>query len=325
MNSSRYPFTRHPILSAFAVLAFLLFSPTGFSENRTRTTAPRIQFKEHTNGICSFKLQDYEFTKPIESAVVFGVSRIFETYKETFGFDYPEDFKVKVTIFADKDKFLSYQEAHIGQIISQSGYYSGYHMETVVWQNEDLKTMLAVLFHEASHMILRHNVPWCPGWVNEGMSVYFEGLNVIGKNKQVVLEPNRIAWCRHWVKKGFPQHNGHPILLKEYLDLNHEQWVEFREAQPNAAYTIGYSLVYYMMSFSETEKILKELLWDFKRRGLTADSVAVINTHYPGGLKKLEKVWTKWVPRARKYRPLRAMKKIKKENQEPNQTQQPDS
>lgn len=312
MNNLQTLFRKPPFASAFLILAALLLPAAVLGVTSTPAIQPEPAFKEYTSGICDFKLQGYEFTKPIESAVVFGVSRIFETYKETFGFDYPEDFKVKVTIFADQDEFLSYQKAQIGKVGSQAGYYSGRDIETVVWKNKDIKTMFSVLFHEASHMIMMHKVPWCPGWMNEGMSVYFEGLNVIGKNKRVVLEQNRIAWCRHWLNEGFPKYNGRPMSLKEYLSLDYDEWFKFRDQDANAAYTIGYSVAYYMMSSSETEKVLKQLLWEFRDRGRSADSLAVVNEHYPGGFEKLEKIWKKWVPRARKYRPLRALKKLKK-------------
>jgi hypothetical protein len=326
MSNLRHVFKKSPFATALPILALLILSSAALGTTPgSRSPKHTLGFKNRTSGICDFKLQGYEFTKPIESAVVFGVTQIFETYKDTFGFEYPEDFKVKVTIIADHDKFLSYQKAQAGKIISQGGYYSGEHMETVVWQNKDLKTMLGVLFHEASHMIMMHKVPWCPGWMNEGMSVYFEGFNVIGKNKRVVLNQNRISWCKHWVDKGFPKYNGHPITLKEYIGLNYDQWVELREQDANAAYTIGYVVVYYMMSSSQTEKVLKQLLWELRDRGPSANSIAVINKHYPGGFEKLERIWQRWVPRARKYRPLRALKKVKKTDPPSDSKQQPKS
>ena len=163
--------------------------------------------------------------------------------------------------------------------------------------------MVGLVFHEANHMILRHNIPWCPDWVNEGLSGYFDGLNVFGKNKRVFLQSNRSKWCKYWLKKGFP------IKLDEYISLDHDEWMRFRKKDMNAAYTIGYSLVYFMMSRSNTEKVLKELLWEFKKEGKKADSIKVINENYPGGFAKFEKQWRQWIPKARPYRPLRALRK----------------
>ena len=261
------------------------------------------------SGICKFNLHDYELAKHVERAIVFGVSRIVDTYKETFGFDYPDNFKVKVTIFGDKDKFLKYQKKQLGTIISGTGYYSGRYRETVVLnekntkKTKDEKEMVRTVFHEANHLILRYHIPWVPSWVNEGLSEYFDGLNVFGENRRVYLQKNRSYWCKRWLKKGFP------IKLDKYLSLSYDEWMSFRKRDSNAAYTIGYSLVYFMMSRQSTEKVLKELLWEFKKHGKNASSVQIINEHYPGGFEKLERNWRKWIPRARPYRPLRALRK----------------
>jgi len=275
----------------------------------TISTAAAGEFVSFESGICKFNLYDYELTTHVERAIVFGVSRIVDTYKETFGFDYPDNFKVKVTIFGDKDEFLKYQKKQAGKIISETGYYDGACHETVVLQEKntkktkDAKEMVGVLFHEANHLILTYHIPWCPSWLNEGLSEYFEGLNVFGENSRVYLQDNRSKWCKYWLKKGFP------IELERYIMLSHDEWMRFRKAEPNAAYTIGYSLVYFMMSRESTEKVLRELLWEFKKHGQNADSIQTINNHYPGGFEKLERNWRKWIPRARPYRPLRALRK----------------
>lgn len=266
-------------------------------------------FKSYESGICTFNLQGCELTPPVERGIVFGISLILDTYKETFGFYYPDDYKVKVTIFTDKSKFLEYQKKQIGSIGSNSGYYSGQYRETVaLWKTyskktKDAKKMVGLVFHEANHMILRHNIPWCPDWVNEGLSEYFDGLNVFGKNKRVFLNSNQSKWCKYWLKEGFP------IKLEEYISLDHDGWMKFRKKDMNAAYAIGYSLVYFLMSRSNTEKVLKELLWEFKKEGKKADSIKVINENYPGGFAKFEKQWRQWIPKARPYRPLRALRK----------------
>ena len=71
-----------------------------------------------------------------------------------------------------------------------------------------------------------------------------------------------------------------------------------------------------MMSRESTEDVLKELLWEFRRYGLEADSVKIINEKYPGGLEKLERNWKKWIPKARPYRPLRALRKQEEKSKE---------
>ena len=262
-------------------------------------------------GDCIFNLYGYELTTPIENAILFGVGKILDTYKNTFGFPYPDDFKVKVTIISSKEEFEDYQKKHVGKVISQTGYYSGAERETVVWKNESTKEMLAVLFHEASHMILSRQIPWVPMWLSEGLAEYFEGLNVIGEKKRVNLQENRHSWIKAWAQERFP------IEIDTYIDLTHDQWQEFFKKEPNASYTIGYSLVYYMMSSSRTQQILKRVLWQIQMFGPQADSAQTIEDYYPGGFERFEKHWRSWIPRARKYRALRALKdKTKNPKQE---------
>jgi len=289
----------------------------------TASYASAGDVKSFDSGICKFNLHDYELTPHVERAIVFGVSRILDTYKDTFGFSFPDDFKVKVTIFGDEEEFLKYQKEQLGLIISEMGYYSGKYRETVVLQKkntkrtEDAKQMVAVVFHEANHLILRHSIPSCPMWANEGLSEYFDGLNVFGKNRRVYLQENRSQWCKYWLEKGFP------IELDKYLSLSYDDWTTFKNKDANAAYTIGYSLVYFMMSRSDTEKILKELLWGFKRTGEDTDSIKIINDYYPGGFEKLQRSWREWIPKARSYRPLRALREEAEKEKEGSPIEEP--
>ncbi|MHC4911486.1 MAG: hypothetical protein ACYTE5_00585 [Planctomycetota bacterium] len=273
-------------------------------------TARAGKLKSYESGVCRFNLHNCKLTKPVERAIVFGVSRIIDTYKDTFGFPWPDDFKVTITIFADKDNFMEYQQERTGSITSETAYYSGRYREAVVFwktytkKTKDAKTMVGLVFHEANHLILRYHIPWVPKWVNEGFSEYFEGLNVFGENRRVYLHENHHRWIKRWARASFP------VELDEYLNLTRSEWLKLNDKVRycNAAYTMGYSLVYFMMSRSKTEKILKELLWDFKRQGRKSNSIAIIDKHYPGGLEKFERQWRKWIPKARPYRPLRSLR-----------------
>ncbi len=273
-------------------------------------------FNSFDSGICRFNLQDYELPKQFERAIVFGVERIFDTYKDTFGFTYPDDFKVTVTIFSDKDKFHQYQTNQIGRVISESGYFAPKYRETVVIINENAEDMLAeskrmvgAVYHESSHMILMEQLPSCPTWLNEGLAEYFKGLNVIGENRRIYLDENQGKWLRYWTRKGFP------ITLEKYVSMSYDQWMTFRSRDTNAAYTVGYSLVYFLTSSQKTENVLKELLWDFKKNGKNANSLKTIDDSFPGGFERLEKLWLKWIPEARPYRPLHALRAEAQKNQ----------
>ena len=305
------------LINKAAVLAGLIILFPAISSGY----AADIKFKTYQNGICEFRLYDYELPNHFERAIVLGCSVLRDTYQNTFGFKFPKNFKVKLVIFGNKEKFLEYQQATIGTIISESGYYAGKLRETVVVINKkakdmqkETKRMVGVTFHEASHMLLRYHIPWCPVWANEGLAEYFEGMNVFGENRNIRIQKNRMKWCIYWTRNGFP------IDLQKYIMLKHDEWMAFRKQDSNAAYTIGYSLVYFLMSSKETEGVLKELLWEFKRQRKKTDSVQVIEKYYPGGIERMEKFWKKWIPKARAYRPLRALRK--RTGNDPNNTTQ---
>ncbi|UCC23289.1 MAG: DUF1570 domain-containing protein [Planctomycetota bacterium] len=284
------------------IIAVLLFFAAG--------TARAAKFKSYESGVCTFRLHGCELTRPVERAIVFGVSRIFETYRQSFGFSYPDNFKIQITIFINKDRFVEYQKEQGKKSIADSAYYSVRFREGVVYwrtyskKTKDAKDMVSAVFHEVSHMLLMTEVRGIPLWINEGLAEYFDGLNVFGENRRVYLHEHHHRWIKRWNRNSFP------VELDEYLSLKHKEWHKLnREVENcNAAYTMGYSLVYFMMSRSSTEKVLKELLWDFKRHGRKANSIAIINKHYRGGLENFEKQWRKWIPKARSYRPLRSLR-----------------
>ena len=299
-------------------LAVILLVLTAFGGATAQEAEKPAEFVSYQSDLCIFKLQGCELTGPVERAIVFGVTRIFDTYKESFGFEYPDDYKIKITIFADKDNFIAYQKKQGKKSLASSAYYSVRFREAVVYwkkyskKTDDAKKMVGTVYHEASHMLLMTKVPRVPLWINEGLAEYFDGLNVFGDNRRVYLNKHSQRWLTRWAKKGLP------IGFEEYLSLSRSKWYKFDEKikDCHAAYIIGYSLVYFMMSRSNTETVLKELLWEFKRQGEKANSVNVVNIHYPGGCERFEQIWHKWILRARPYRPLRALRKQAEKSKE---------
>ena len=271
------------------------------------------EFQTIETPVCTFKLCKIELTDVQQKGIVFGMECIQSTYEDMFGFTFSNDFKIKAVLFKEKQDFMNYQRKSINKIISESGYYSGGKSEAVTWLQDDFQRMVAVLFHEASHMLTREHVPMCPVWINEGLAEYFESLNLFNGNRCIVLQKNRMSWCKHWLKQGFP------VEFEPFFAMNRESWKAFDEKNNNAGYTIGYSIVYFLMTNTKTKSILKEILWDFKRNGFKADSVATINQFYPGGIKKLEIHWKRWIPRARPRKPLKALIKKNKEKERQNQ------
>jgi hypothetical protein len=70
------------------------------------------------------------------------------------------------------------------------------------------------------------------------------------------------------------------------------------------------------MSSSKTEKVIKNLLWEFKLHGYRANSIATIDRNFPKGFDYFERIWKKWIPNAKKYRPLKALRTTKEKPKE---------
>ena len=98
----------------------------------------------------------------------------------------------------------------------------------------ETKCMIGTIYHEANHMILGNQIPWCPTWLNEGLSEYFEGLNVIGENRRIYLNEHRAKWLRYWTRKGFP------IKLQDYLKMNTSEWYTFNNKNSGAGYACSF-------------------------------------------------------------------------------------
>ncbi len=282
----------------------------------------KYDFDITTQPPCVFKLEGCELTKPVKEGICFGVEAILKTFTETFELDFPEDFKVNLVIFEDKDKFNQYFKDTFGSDALADGYFALGDNECVVWKNPDTKETLRVLFHETQHLLMAHHYRNCPMWLNEGLSQYFQGLNVIGRDKRIYVTDNCKEWNVHWLKNGFP------IEPKEYVNLDYDEWNELRAEDATAAYSIGYSMTFYLMRSSALRNILKKLVLEcekdyeteteiIERNGkkyrrkkvLDRPSTEVLNEYYPGGYDKFEADWKRWIPRSRDYHPVRIMRK----------------
>jgi hypothetical protein len=284
------------------VLFYVLLASAGlFAADQNAAAASATKFYVLETEVCTFKLNKIELSDLQQKGIVFGIECIQKTYEDLFGFTFPEGFKIKVVLFQQKQDFLDYQRKTINKVISESGYFSTANAEAVTWLQGDFKRMVGVLFHEASHMLLMQQVPWVPLWINEGLAEYFESLNLFDGTRCICLQESRMSWCEHWLKTGFP------VGFQRFFAMNRDQWNAFDKANNNAGYTMGYSIVYFLMTGPRTQSILKEILWDFKRNGYKADSVATINQYYPGGIRKLEMHWKRWIPRAKPKQPLTAL------------------
>ena len=81
------------------------------------------------------------------------------------------------------------------------------------------------------------------------------------------------------------------------------------EMDSTVSYTLGYEVIYYLMSNSRNLEMLNKIINRFRLTGKKTKTSAMIEEYYKGGFDKFQEHFFKWIPKARKSRPLRALKK----------------
>lgn len=234
----------------------------------------------------SFEIIPVGFDIPPDTRVKVevAVSKIHEILRSRLSLDFRTDPSFKIRIFKDRKSYASYAEGPpLGGMAS--GYYIPQRKEVVTWRQHSFEQMLEVITHEASHALMRHRFGEVPPWLNEGLSEYFERMEVFAM--AVVIHPNP-QWdqlVREEVR------NGSIEPLRQYMALSQQGW-QLNNVQDNRSYAQAWSLVYFLMSTPEGTRLLGRLLDTLDRVG-AADFSAVdaIDTNFNGGLAVLESRW----------------------------------
>jgi hypothetical protein len=170
--------------------------------------------------------------------------------------------------------------------------------EAVVWKNKNEDQFLSTLFHETNHLLLRSNAENCPKWINEGLSEYFENMDVSGKEVEIKPQMVKDEKIKKWLSA-----NKMPDL-QSYLGKYNEEWDKENNLsdQPRA---LAWSMVYYLMSDAKGQAFIKDCLhYFYKKQPDKLASVRAIDTYYPGQHKKFEKDWKTWIPAERQNQTL---------------------
>ena len=215
------------------VLLALLAVGTAFAEEN----ADADGFVTIDAGVCLFNLKGYELSKPTEEAIVNGLSKTVNICRDTFGFALPEDYKLKLIIFGNKSEFTRHQKEKYGKVISGRWFYVPGEittfMEPVARDGKNADKIIGTLFHRIGYFMLAQQMSWRPKWLHNGIALYFKGLDTTGENEQIILNKDRLEWCRDRIRYGFP------IKLEEYLRLSNDGWRNSRKETPTLLILLG--------------------------------------------------------------------------------------
>lgn len=219
--------------------------------------------------------------------VEIAVTKIHEILGERLGLSFQTNPSFDIRIFKDRRSYASYGDGPpLGGLAS--GYYSPGRNEAVTWRQNRFELMLEVITHEANHALMRHHFGDVPPWLNEGLSEYFERMEVFGQ--AVVIHPND-RWDRT-VRERIS--TGTITPLKDYLALSHVNW-QLHNVAGNRSYAQAWSLVYFLMSSPKETRLLAQLLRTLERVGAERFSGAeVIEATFDGGMDAFEVRWRAW-------------------------------
>jgi len=236
----------------------------------------------------SFNIIPVDYALPTEThaKVEVAVSKIYEIYRSRLRLAFRGDPSFDIRIFADEDAFTRYGDGLPIKGLA-SGYFSPERNEAVTWRQKSFDKLLEVITHEANHALSYHAFREVPPWLNEGLSEYFERMEVFGL--AVVIPPNP-EWDQLIKKK---VRDGTITPLADYLGMNRRDW-QFHNLSGNRSYAQAWSLVYFLMSTPEGTRLLGDMLESLSQTREDFSAVQVIEAGYVGGLGALQTDWHAW-------------------------------
>lgn len=251
--------------------------------------AERLSARLEGKSPFSFEIIPVDYPMPHDTRVKVevAVSKIHEILRSRLGLRFRSDPSFDIRIFGDQDSYANYAG---GPPLAgfAAGYYRMDRNEAVTWHQNSFQKMLEVITHESNHALMHHRFGEVPPWLNEGLSEYFERMEVFGM--AVVIHPNHEwdATVKQMVRDGtIPP-------LREYLTLSQRGWALHNHLD-NRSYAQAWSIIHFLMSTPEGTRLLGHLLATLSRVG--ADDFSgpdVIDASYDGGLASLETRWRAW-------------------------------
>jgi hypothetical protein len=253
---------------------------------------------------------DSSLSPEVRDYLVRGIGFMYKFYITKFDYAFPKDLTVKIRVYRNLDDYKAYtSQVASSPISSHIGLYIHRLQEIVVWQGPDPDRFAKTVFHETSHLLLRSQTHYCPRWLNEGLSEYFEELDLTSATPVVHSQPAKDKR----MKKRLPE--GHVPALESYLTQTNRQWSR-EDNHSDAPRTMAWSLVYYLMDSPKGQLVIKDMLDYYRAQPVdTAQSLRVVNTFaeldsfaFPRAetAVSFEGDWREWVAQERQEQPIAA-------------------
>ncbi|WP_158280779.1 DUF1570 domain-containing protein [Pararcticibacter amylolyticus] len=212
-------------------------------------------------GILAFSNQGYsqrlvinEVGFKLEDDVKRQISLLAEYEAQIYNglFDTRRNDSLLITINIYK-KFSDYKKSSLntgGKPISATGFYSPYQKQVFVYKHDDF---MRTLVHEMSHCFMHDNMgPEVPRWLNEGVAVFFESMEVKYNEVSVTVQAGRLSAVRKYVADG-------DFDLVRFFQTPGTLWLD--KSKLDYLYNVSYSIVFFLMRSNPAaaRKLIREL------------------------------------------------------------------
>lgn len=233
----------------------------------------------------------------IRSAIESVFPRILSICIEELGMQFDDEVSLNIRIIDELSAFEDYKNQNSDLHYAVEGYYAVEDDSIVVWGNDARQKMVATIYHEGTHAMLRREFDSVPSWIDEGLAEYFEGFRV-HETSTVALSPQyNDGWAKRFL------YEGQLIPLAEYLQLTNHEWVVLDQESRHVPRIMAWSLISYLMSSREGRHALRRYIQAIRKASPTeamATAYQELDSAYRGGVANLERDWKSWIIEKRK-------------------------
>ncbi|MCC5873744.1 MAG: hypothetical protein JJU22_15185 [Gammaproteobacteria bacterium] len=193
-----------------------------------------------------------------------------------------------IVLYRDRDSFASSSGNASALGRNVSGFYQHGTNQVSILEQPGFKATREVARHEASHAMLAGMYGVTPVWLNEGLAEVMTRLETRGQLRELTVHT---AHARS-VQRQFQ--SGGRGALETLLNHDHASW---RLGPSTRTYPQAWSLVHELLRHEPGRRLIQAVLAAQEATPCRPiDSIALVQTHFPGGMTGLEQ---RWLRRAR--------------------------
>jgi hypothetical protein len=213
-----------------------------------------------------------------------GSKRIYDTWHFFLGEQKLRQSQITVLLIGGPDRFDAYHAKASPGSKPVNGFYSmSQNLAVVKFDSANQAQALRTTFHEISHLITASHLGPTPPWLTEGLSEYFETMQV--KDQTGSIHPNE-THIKLLKKTPLPR-------LRDYLSIDRPEW---HGANRDRNYAIAWSLMNFLLQGAPGMYALQQVIQQAEANFCQPFSATdALDLAYPGGIPRLEQDWRQWL------------------------------